>query len=427
MATSLGQLLDTLAATARTTPGDPASRADAGIALGHLGRALHLLRVDGVSAAVADAREQQVAALAAACVELGARAPTTEARFAQLAAAAADTVGILREQFTVASRWATATALAETATPLGDVIAAGLSAGPAAELLIEIQAQAVLVQQTAALTPPNRADAALLDRPVPGWSTTGAFDPAAAVPDAVAVLVQATAQPPEPVSIAEVLAYTLAAQTLSSAAAHLHPAGRPEPGAGQAAADAWRAVRVVLRPFHDGSRHRHPHAPAAVQAAGRLHTTLSRDIPEPAAWSQALRSAVAAGAQHLPTLAAHLDRIVRSSAETGALLAYAVDLPPREDRVSEHLRGHRRGGLIRADALDLGPVTGALHNAGLLSAAVAARAADPGVRAASDFPRRAWAAHQVLLQHPQTPAALDAAEHQTYLRMQAPRGQSRPR
>ena len=66
MATSLGQLLDALADTARTTDDSAAARADAGTALGHLGRALAHLRHDGVSPFAGDRREQQVAALAVA-------------------------------------------------------------------------------------------------------------------------------------------------------------------------------------------------------------------------------------------------------------------------------------------------------------------------------------------------------------------------
>ena len=91
--------------------------------------------------------------------------------------------------------------------------------------------------------------------------------------------------------------------------------------------------------------------------------------------------------------------------------------------MAAYLRGYQPGGLIRADAADLRPVVGALHNARLLSLAVTDQAAHPGARAAAGFPQRAWAANQALLDHPQTPAALNVAVQQTYQRLQAARVQ----
>jgi hypothetical protein len=301
MATSLGQLLDALADHARACDDGPAVRADAATALGHVGRALAQLRRDGVSPLAGDQREQRVAALATACTELAVRAPATEGTLSRLAAAAADTLAVLHPDTTVASRWAAATAVAETVTPLVGVIGEHLPPEPAAEWLAEVGHQAVLVQQAAALQPPTRDDAVVLDRPVPG----PAADPALVVPDAVGVLLRATARASDPPSVAEVLAYTLAAQTLSSTAERLGPAGasaaeRPR------AADAWRAVRVALRPYDDGSRHPHEHTPAGVTAAGRLHAVLSAVEPDPATWTASLRASVAAGAQHLPGLASQL-------------------------------------------------------------------------------------------------------------------------
>lgn len=420
MATSLGQLLDALADRARTGDDGPAVRADAATALGHVGRALAQLRRDGVSPIAGELREQGVAALATACIELAARAPATEGTLSRLAAAAADILAVLHPDTTVASRWAAATAVAETVTPLVGVIGEHLPPGPAAEWLAEVGHQAVLVQQAAALHPPTRADAVVLDRPVPGPAAESSVDPAIVVPDAVGVLLRATARASYPPSVAEVLAYTLAAQTLSSTAQGLAPADasaaeRPR------AADAWRAVRVALRPYDDGSRQPHEHTPPGVTAAGRLHAVLTAES-DPATWTASLRSAVAAGVQHLPTLASQLlYRTVRSWADTGALIAYARDLPPREERVAAYLRGYQPGGLVRAHADDLRPVAGALHNARLLSLAVADRAANPDVRATAGFPQRTWAANRALLDDPQTPVALSAAMQEAYQQLQAAR------
>src|SRR4051794_33840580 len=419
MATSLGQLLDALADHARAGDDGPAVRADAATALGHVGRALAQLRRDGVSPIAGDQREQRVAALATACTELATRAPATEGTLSRLAAAAADTLAVLHPDTTVASRWAAATAVAETVTPLVEVIGEHLPPGPATEWLAEVGQQAVLVQQAAALQPPSRADAVVLDRPVPGPAADSSTDPALVVPDAVGVLLRATARASDPPSVAEVLAFTLAAQTLSATAERLAPADasaaqRPR------AADAWRAVRVALRPYDDGSRHPHEHTPPGVSAAGRLHAVLSAAGSDSATWTASLRASVAAGAQHLPTLASHLlYRTVRSWADTGALIAYARDLRPREERVAAYLRGYQPGGLVRAHADDLRPVVGALHNARLLSLAVADRAANPDVRATAGFPQRTWAANRTVLDNPQTPVALSEAMHEAYQQLQA--------
>src|SRR3954451_15057494 len=241
MATSLGQLLDALADRARALDDGPAVRADAATALGHVGRALAQLRRDGVSPIAGDQREQRVAALATACTALAARAPATEGTLSQLAAAAADTLAVLHPDTTVASRWAAATAVAETVTQLTDVIADRLPKGPAAQWLAGVGHQAVLVQQAAALQPPSRVDAVILDRPVPGPTARMSVDPALVVRDAVGVLLRATARARDTPSVAEVLAYTIAAQTLSSAAEHLGPTVAHD--AGQVtASEAWRAV-----------------------------------------------------------------------------------------------------------------------------------------------------------------------------------------
>jgi hypothetical protein len=418
MATSLGQLLDALADTAVVTEPTPAARADAGTALGQLGRALAQLRHDGVSPAMGDRREQQVAALAVACTELAARAPATESTLAGLAGAAADTLAGLYDHTTVATRWAAATAVAETVTALVQVIAGELPTGPAAQWLAEVERQAVLVQQTAALEPPSRADTAILDRPLAGPAVLASSDPVLVIPDAVAVLLRATGGSAESPSVAEVLAYTLAAETLSDAAQRLDSVAEP------AAAPAWRAVRAALRPYDDGSRRPHHHAPPAVHAALRLRASLHRPGSDPASRPEPLRAAVAAAAQHLPTLATQLMyRTVRSWADTGALVAYARDLPPREDRVAAYLRGYQLGGLVRVDAVDLEPVIGALHNARLLSLAVATRAAESGLTTA-DFPRRALAANQALLGQPQTAAALEVATREAGRQLQLTRART---
>ena len=407
MTTSLGRLLDRLGEMAERAAQTPATRADAATALGQLGRALGHLRHDGVSPEAGDARERQVAALATACTELARRAPVSEGPLTMLAAAAADSLAALHEHTTVASRWATAVVLADAATPLAELVANGTPTGAAPELE-QVGRHAIRVQQTAALYPPKRADVAVLDRPFPGTSVPAGSAVADVVPDAVARLLRSTADLVERPTVAQVLAYTLAAETLSAAAQRLDTKTSFDPA--HLAAPAWRAVREALRPYDDGSRRQHPHAPPTVTAALALHTALaapasSGDAPDPGA-----ARVIAAGAQHLPALASQLlYRTVRSWADDASLVAYARDLPPRDERVAAYLRGYHPAGLVRARIDDLQPVVGALHNARLLSLAVAIRI---GPGAAPDFPRRTYAANQEVLERPGVTGALEAANRE---------------
>ncbi|KQS64316.1 hypothetical protein [Modestobacter sp. Leaf380] len=403
MATSLGQLLDSLVATAEAVAPTPGTRADAALALGQLGRALQQLRQDGVSKAIGAQQERQVGALGLACTEVSRRAPANEGTMGTLAAAAADTLAALYDHSTVSARWAMATAVTDAVTPVARLVGGGLPAGPTSQWLDEVYRQSVLVQQTAALNPPSRAGAAILDRPLPGPTVPGSTDPRDVVPETVAVLLRATGSSRNTPSVAEVLAYTLAAETLSSAVQRLDGTAAPE--GGQLAAPGWRAVRSALRPYDDGTRRPHPHAPPAVDAALRLHGALSHPDAES---SPGLHGVLAAAAQHLPTLASQLlYRTVRSWADSGTLLAYARDLPPRDDRVAAFLRGYQPSGLVRVNAVDLQPVAGAIHNARLLSLDVAARVAPADMDA--DFPRRSLAANQASLGRPDAASALQAA------------------
>ncbi|HEY3717780.1 MAG TPA: hypothetical protein VGL39_24915 [Jatrophihabitantaceae bacterium] len=421
MTTTLGELLDTLtdaAHDATRSATDAPVRADAGCALGHLGRALTQLHRDGVSPLHRGQREQRVTALAAACTELAARAPATEARLTRLAASAADTLAVLHEHTTLAERWASAVAVADTVTALSAVLTQGTGAVPAADWLSDVQRQAVLVQLSAATQPPTRTAATILDRPVAATLTSRHSD-ADLVRTATAVLVAATSKPSQRRSLAEVLAYTLAAETLASAAEALRHAGTEATPAQATAADGWRAVRAALRPFNDGSRHRHDVAPPAVDAARRLQAALRHAGSRPSTWSTPLRVAVAAASQHLPTLATQLHRTACSWADTGALFAYARDLPFRPQRVAEHLAGYRPGGLIRADTADLRPALNALGHVHLLSVALASAAVETSPHPGRAFPRRTWAANRALVDRPESAAALAAATHNTYLHLQA--------
>lgn len=432
MPTSLGRLLDALTEATLAGGDRPADLADAAGALRHLGRALGQLRSDGVSAIAGDRREQQVAALAAACTEVAVRAPIARLTLTRLAGAAADTVAVLRPRSTGGGRWAAAVELTDAIAAVCEVLDRGLPSGGAAHWVAEVRGCATQLQQAAALDPPTRSHAALLDQPLADpavlRSSGRAADPAAVIPEATAVLLQATAATGPPPTLAEVLAYTLAAETLARTTTALLP-GHTTPGHSPAA-DAWHAVRTALRPFDDGSRRPHPHPPPGVAVAGRLHAVLASAPDEPGRWPPPARAAVATAVQHLPALAVQLRDTVRHWGATGTLLAFACDLPPSEPRVQARLAGHRTDGLVHADAFDLRPATEALHAARLRSAVVALAVTAADRRTAPAFPRRAAAAHRELLAPYGGSAALDRAAAQARQRPGLPRpgaGRHRPR
>lgn len=406
MATSLGQLLDHLVDVAQRSGRTPSAQADAATGLGHVGRALEHLRQDGLASESGHRRERDVAALATGCSELARHAPVGEGRMAELSAAAADSLAVLHAHSTVSSRWAVAVGLADAAHSLAAVLVG--PEGEASQWVHQTLRWSLVVQQDAALEPPAVSDAALLDRPLPSPANALVGTSVAEVPDAVAVILQATGATAPLPTVAEVLAYCVSAETITSLAQRLDTSSTR--GSGHLAAPAWRAVQDVLRPYDDGSRRPHPDAPPSVLAAGAVHRALTSVPPEQLLARPAAREAVAAAAQHMPTLAVQLlYRTVRSWADHGSLVAFARDLPPREERVAAYLRGYQPGGMVRANAADLQPVVGALHNARLLSLSVAVRVDDthpPG------FPRRAFAANQEMLTRPAAAGALDAASRE---------------
>lgn len=428
MVTSLGDLLDTLVDTARNELAEsdnPAVRADAGTALGHVSRALAQLRADGVSRVVGDKREHQVLELSRTCREIAASAPVAEARLTMLAAAAADTVAVLRADTTTESRWAAATAFVDAVGPLCDLIEPGAAVGPMADRLAAARGHILGAEQTAALQPPSRADAAVLDRPIPSTIADSRVGAATSIRESVARLAFATRTNTGTLSVAEVLAVTFAAQSLSEAA----QSPRPESDKGRyarvdvSAADAWRAVRTALAPFTDGSRYVHSDMPPVVLAARNLHGALERIDPT-LGRAGLIHESIVEATQHLPAIADDLHRRAVRWAETGGLLAYACDLPPREHNLAQGLAGHRSEGVIRTDAVDLQHVTDAICSARMLGTDLAGHAGRPD---ATTFPRRAWAAHQALLERPNTPAAISEAKQEAYRQLHAVRHQPPPR
>jgi hypothetical protein len=433
MSTSLGDLLDSLIDTARRHAGEADNlsvravvRADAGTALGHVGRALAQLREDGISRSVGDHRERQVSDLARSCRELAAAAPVTDARMTSLAAAAADTVVVLRRQTSIEQRWAAATAFVDAVGPLCDLIAPNAPAGPITERLANTRRYTLHAEQTAALQPPSRGDATVLDWPIPSTTAAPRVNAATFVRESMAALSFATRSNTETLSVAEVLAVTFAAQSLSEAAQS------PRRGtdtqryshAEVTTSDAWRAVRTALAPFTDGSRRVHSDVPTVVLASLSLHGALHRVDRSLIAGNGPDNDSIAEAVQHLPAIADDLHRRAATWAAMGGLLAYACDLPPREHHVAQRLAGHQPPGVIRADAVDLRHITDALHHVRTLSTDLAGRSLRPDT---TTFPKRTAAAHRAVLEQRLTPAAISEAKQAAYRHLHAMRQHPAPR
>jgi hypothetical protein len=412
MSTSPADLLEALEHAATQLPEHPGSRADAGAALGHLGRALTHLKVDGISTEVGDDRERHVATTGMLCTGLAARAPIIEGRLAALAGAAADTIAVLRHETTIPARWAITVEIIDAVATVADVIERGSGATPAAAWIEEIQSQTLWVQREAARHPPSYRGSIVLDRALPETGNLQSLDAATAITAATAALVHATRTTAQALPIAAVLAVSAACQTLSTTAHQLHVApndfatnnsapgglvaaglyasGRAAAGSGAfaGAAQAWQAIRASLRPFHDASTRplgtlaRMP--PATVQsavpgspitAARRLHELLVQVAHDPTGPNSATVDAIVSATQHLPLIARAIKQHVTSWHENASVMSFACDLPLRETRLSHHVAGHRFDGMIHADRFDLAPVTAAARNADLLSTALAAHVA----------------------------------------------------
>lgn len=431
MPTSLGDLLDILLDTARRHPDAPhraVVAADAATALGHLGRALAQLRTDGISPMVGDIRERQVLQLARVCHEVSLSAPPTNARLTELAAACADTVAVQRRHTTVRDRWALAAAFIDMVEPLCDLLEHAAAPGPLTNRLAALRRHSLHAEQTVSLNPPERADSTVLDGLIPAPFSTTHPDGGTVIHESIAVLSLETRSNATTLSLAEALAVTFAGEALSHAARapateSAHPPA-PYQRKQATAADAWQAVRTSLTPFTDGTRHMHTDPPPIARAALTLHRVARQIAQAPDGQAAAVRVAIANATQHLPGIAADLHRRAVSWADTGALLAFACDLPVREHNLVAHHCGYRSSGVIRADAVDLKAVTDALHNVRLLSTELACRAVPSD---AAPFARRNWAAHQAVLIRERASGEISDAKHDTYRQLHAAARECAPR
>ena len=422
MPTSTGELRDALLSLAHAHRNTTAAvvRADAATALGHSGRALSILREAGISPMVADLRERQIDALALECRALAERAPVTNGRLTELAAACADSIVTQHRDSGTSRRWALTVALLDAIDPLCDLVESGAAPGPIAERLSTIRRLTLHAEQTATLNHPSRAANTVLDQLIPGNLTDIQPSSATRIAHSVAELSHTTRTTATSFTLAESLAVTFAAQTLTDRATELAPTRAHTPvgyDSDVSPSDAWRSVRTALAPFTDGTRRIQHDTPPVVRAALDLHAVLNDARSSDT-------DAILAAAQHLPFIAADLHRRAERWAQTGGLLAYACDLPAREHTVSAATAGYRTAGLVHADGVDLQPVTDALHNTRLLTSELAATLPRPD---RGPFAQRNWAAHQATLTRESGTGAIAEARHQTALLLQPATAPSGPR
>jgi hypothetical protein len=421
MATSIADLLTTLE---RIGPDQPAEQRYA--ALAQLGRALALLCADGVTLHLPGEREEQLSTLAAAATALAAVTAADGGRVADLAAGCADLIARVCPELTTGSRWGIAVSVTDTISQLTNSSTDPPRQATAQQCLHLLRSAGAAVARAAAMDPPTGADLAVLDHPVPGHAMR---PPPAGMVDAMAALLDATRPPSARITLAEALAVTIAARSLARAASTL-PLPRQEAGPPQhqyaAAANAWRAVQEALRPFTDGTRRPHRDTPLLVEAAQRLHLAAA---PHTSArmLGRNRRTAIATATQHLPTLAEHLTAVVNRWAQQGWLLAYARHLPPRQDRVSQYLVGHRPAGIVRADHIDLRRVRATIDRARLLAIELAASLHDDSdqwrVRPTASH---LAAVHRARISAPDAAPAIAAARHELHRQLYGPAQAARP-
>jgi len=439
MPTSLSDLLDALSDHPRDLTTRP-DHADADFALGHLGTTLQRLADDGLGDDIPE-RAHWAREAARACRDLAATRPDSGGRLSQLAAAIADTTALLRREARARERWAIAIAVSDTVHHLTQLAFQTDVAPERRRALLMIEASTMIISRLAALDPPSAQDAILLDRAVRSGHLPVGVPAALVLHEAIAQLISHTHPGRGELAIAEVLAISIALESLCRSVDQLRtdPFSRPAAGLAARAGAAWQHVRRELRPFNDGSRIQHSDTPPVVSCALTIHHTLHRHLAAQRVAnsntayprSHQIAGAVRDALHQLATVTVHLELALASWARTGHALAYARDLALDADRPMERiaavLAGHRTSGLVHADSVDLLPVRRALTSAQQLSTELATqldRDRDLTARMPSTVPHLADAHAQSI--ETATEPLTAARAYAAYRSAQAPAGGRRP-
>jgi DNA-binding IscR family transcriptional regulator len=222
----------------------------------------------------------------------------------------------------------------------------------------------------------------VLDSPIPSvWNISAPASADARLAEAMATLVHGTGDRRVVISVAEVLAVSLAAGGLVRRVEGTSATRLPRTPGEVTTHDAWIAVDAALTPFNDGSRRRHTQAPVRVHAALAIYRAALDDRTTGAALADAV--------QYLPTVADNLRRSVLGWPTTAAVFADAHRLPARDGRGPVLAGGDRFDRMVRVDAVDLIPVHNALVSTRVLSSALADRVGHHQALRA----HRSWSAH----------------------------------
>ena len=361
-------------------PADQRTAAIAITAIGHCGRALHELDLDGIASPTGTPEAAAaVARLATVCRAAAAAWPATSGRTETLTGAAADIIARRSPQLDPGQRWATAIAVSETTLRCTE-FARTFAPYQSLPALVAVHAAVGAVEQAAALEPPARLARAVLDHPIPVAAISPGMSPlaaaAAAAPALTAAVHAAVAR--SALTISELLACAAAAETAAQHATHLAQTlaapGQPKRTV-TAAGYSWRAVQHACAPFDDGTKAR-PEPSPVIAWADRLVQALhdefgpptQRGTLAPAAPELArLATGIRAIANQLPEMASYLQRAAATWGSGPHLLARERNLPSYEERPARSA-GER---VVFASRDDLDDLQITLTDAAHLSVALA--------------------------------------------------------
>ncbi len=139
-------------------------------------------------------------------------------------------------------------------------------------------------------------------------------------------------------------------------------------------AQAWQQIAIALKPFNDGSRSRHEDRPTVVAWAIQLRESPRRTTEPDFGTAPGhqnppdghnSRRAVNASLDQLPVLARRLHDLIQQWPTHGRVLAYAAQLPRRDELLNQALAGSTPAGLVRVDSIDLRPALNAVRHAAI--------------------------------------------------------------
>lgn len=400
MATTLGQLLNAATDHTNDNPRESAvtvaALSDVLGALGHVGRAVDRLAVDGLDLHLGSLRERLLAQLATACAEAATlmrwphSGPLTD-----LVGAAADVAGQARPVMDRFARWAVGVEFAATADHCAR-LGSRLVPAEAAPVLLWVRHVAGGVERVALTDPPTPAGRAILDRLVPMSYVPPGLTGTAAAAEAAAGLVAAidragargglTVREFRTVCVTgQVIAEYTAAVAATLDGGHSGPPGR-------SSAVAWQVVREASAAFDDGRWGAHLNRTDVVAAALTMAAALRHDLGAATAIDRAAvteRGDLPQVLAHLqvvanqnPVLADQLGAVTSGWAAKGTLRAHAADLPRMPDMPEQQIRDVLAGRRLQVPAAALDPLAAALTRAGRLSTGLAVQldqTADPAL------------------------------------------------